>query len=84
MELDHESVFRLDPQDDGTWSIRRMTYTTTKPNGLLIAPDQRTLYVAQSAYGGEALPPAPRLPHSGRRYAGRVPHPARLRPAPRH
>ena len=55
MELDHESVFRLDPQDDGTWSIHRMTYTTTKPNGLLIAPDQRTLYVAQSAYGGGAL-----------------------------
>ena len=48
MELDHESVYRLDPQDGGNWPIRRMTYTTTKPNGLLIAPDQRTLYVAQS------------------------------------
>lgn len=55
MELDHESVFRLDPQDDGTWSIRRMTYTTTKPNGLLISPDQQTLYVAQSDRGGDTL-----------------------------
>lgn len=55
MELDHESVFRLDPRYDGTWSIHRMTYTATKPNGLLIAPDQRTLYVAQSAYGGDSL-----------------------------
>ena len=55
MELDHESVFRLDPQDGSNWPISRMTYTTTKPNGLLIAPDQRTLYVAQSAYGGDSL-----------------------------
>jgi gluconolactonase len=51
MELDHESIFRLDPRPDGSWSIRRMTYDTTRPNGLLIAPDQKTLYVAQSEYG---------------------------------
>ena len=55
MELDHESVYRLDPQDGGNWPISRMTYTMTKPNGLLIAPDQCTLYVAQSAYGGDSL-----------------------------
>ncbi len=55
MELDHESVFRLDPPPDGVGqrSIRRMTYDTTKPNGLLISPDQRTLYVAQSDHGVE-------------------------------
>jgi gluconolactonase len=51
MELDHESVFRCDPQPDGRWSIRRMTYDTTRPNGLLVSPDQKTLYVAQSEYG---------------------------------
>lgn len=51
MELEYESVFRLDPQLDGSWSIRRMTYDTTRPNGLLISADQRTLYVAQSEYG---------------------------------
>jgi gluconolactonase len=51
MELDHESVFRLDPQADGSWSIRRMTFDTTRPNGLLISADQKTLYVAQSEYG---------------------------------
>lgn len=51
MELDHESVFRCDPQPDGSWTIHRMTYDTTRPNGLLISPDQRTLYVAQSEYG---------------------------------
>lgn len=51
MELDHESVFRLDPQADGTWSCVRMTYDTTAPNGLLLSPDNKTLYVAQSKYG---------------------------------
>ena len=51
MELDHESVFRLDPQPDGGWSLSRVTWDTTRPNGLLISPDGSTLYVAQSEYG---------------------------------
>src|SRR5947209_5219323 len=51
MELDHESVFRLDPQPDASWSIRRLTFETTRPNGLALSPDERTLYVAQSEYG---------------------------------
>ena len=51
MELDHESVYRLDPQPDGSWQVTRMTYDTTAPNGLLLSPDNRTLYVAQSKYG---------------------------------
>ena len=51
MDLDHESVFRLDPQADGSWWIRRMTFDTTRPNGLLISADQKILYVAQSEYG---------------------------------
>ncbi|MCB9147815.1 MAG: SMP-30/gluconolactonase/LRE family protein [Caldilineaceae bacterium] len=51
MELDHESVFRLDPQSDGSWVCVRMTFDTTAPNGLLLSPDEKTLYVAQSKYG---------------------------------
>ena len=51
MELDHESVFRLDPQADGTWTPARMTYDTTSPNGLLVSPDNTILYVAESKYG---------------------------------
>jgi gluconolactonase len=51
MELEHESVFRLDPQADGSWSIHRLTFDTTRPNGLALSPDERTLYVAQSEYG---------------------------------
>ncbi len=50
LELDHQSVFRLDPQADGSWQLHRATFDTTKPNGLLISPDQRWLYVAQSHY----------------------------------
>src|SRR5262249_55404754 len=51
MELDHESVFRLDPAGKDRWTIHRATFDTTRPNGLLVSPDQRTLYVAQSEYG---------------------------------
>lgn len=51
LELGHDSVYRVDPQADGTWQIYRMTHDTTKPNGLLISTDQKTLYVAQSEYG---------------------------------
>lgn len=51
LELDHQSVFRLDPGSGGRWEIRRATFDTTRPNGLLVSPDQRWLYVAQSHYG---------------------------------
>ena len=47
-ELEHEEVLRADPQPDGSWSVQRMTYDLTKPNGILVSPDQQTLYVAQS------------------------------------
>jgi gluconolactonase len=43
-ELDHESVYRIDP--DG--KVTRVTTDTTKPNGLVISPDGKTLYVAES------------------------------------
>ena len=53
-ELDHDSVYRLTPTLDGStpWQIERMTFDTTRPNGLLFSPDERTLYVAQSDYSG--------------------------------
>ncbi len=48
MDLDHESVYRLDPQPDGSYSVTRLTFDTTRPNGLLFSPDGSVLYVAQS------------------------------------
>jgi gluconolactonase len=47
-ELEHDSVYRLDPQADGSYSITRVTFDTTRPNGLLFSLDYYTLYVAQS------------------------------------
>ncbi len=53
-ELDHASVLRLapDPQTDGGWVLKRMTYGTSAPNGILLSQDERTLYVIQSDYEG--------------------------------
>ena len=47
-ELDHRSVLRADPQPDGSYSVSRVTFDTTMPNGVLVSIDQRTLYVAES------------------------------------
>lgn len=49
MELDHESVLRANPRGD-TWLVERMTFDTTRPNGILLSADERWLYVAQSSY----------------------------------
>jgi len=47
-ELDHRSVLRADPQADGSYTVTRVTFDTTQPNGILVSRDQRTLYVAES------------------------------------
>jgi len=44
-ELDHESVYRVDP--DGT--VSRITTDAAKPNGLVISPDGKTLYVSDNS-----------------------------------
>lgn len=46
-DLDHDSVYRIDPVG-GEWRATRLTFDTTRPNGLLFSADWRTLYVAQS------------------------------------
>jgi gluconolactonase len=51
-QLDHASVLRHDPQPGGGWSLQRVTFDTTSPNGVLLSKDERTLYVAQSDYAG--------------------------------
>ncbi len=49
-ELDHRSVLRADPQKDGSYTVTRVTFDTTQPNGILVSRDQRTLYVAESSF----------------------------------
>jgi gluconolactonase len=43
-ELDTESVYRIDPDGKVTLVVKDVT----KPNGLVISPDGKTLYVAES------------------------------------
>jgi len=54
IELNHESVFRLESKDDQNWTVQRMTFDTTRPNGILVTPGAETLYVAQSDHAEEA------------------------------
>lgn len=49
-ELDNRSVLRMDPQKDGQYTVTRVTFDTTQPNGILVSQDQNTLYVAESGY----------------------------------
>ena len=47
-QLDHDSIYRLDPRESGRWATTRVTFDTTRPNGLLFSLDHDVLYVAQS------------------------------------
>jgi gluconolactonase len=47
-ELEDRSVLRADPQADGSYTVTRVVFDVTQPNGILVSPDQRTLYVAES------------------------------------
>lgn len=48
LELDHESVYLATPASDGGFDLRRATHNTTRPNGVLLSHDERTLFVAQT------------------------------------
>jgi gluconolactonase len=52
-ELDNRSVLRADPQPDGSYTVARVTFDTTQPNGVLVSQDQSTLYVAESGYAND-------------------------------
>lgn len=54
LEMDHQSVFRVDP--DGT--VHRATTDIRKPNGVILSPDAKTLYVAETDNGSTGLEPA--------------------------
>jgi gluconolactonase len=51
LELDREAVYRVDP--DAT--ITRVVDSLTRPNGILVSADGRTLYVAENASPGGAV-----------------------------
>lgn len=57
LELEHQSVYRYFP-DSGR--LERLETGITKPNGIVLSPDEQTLYVAETDNGATnaAQPPA--------------------------
>ena len=51
-ELDRRAVYRATPAGD----VVEITREVTKPNGLALSPDGRTLYVAETNNGSDGLP----------------------------
>lgn len=62
LELDHMSVYRRDP--DG--SLHRVASEIQKPNGIIVAPDGKTLYIAETDNGATGLEPAGTPPKAPR------------------
>jgi gluconolactonase len=60
-ELDREAVYRFSP-DGETIAI---THEVEKPNGVVLSPDQRTLYVGDHNNGGNRLQPTDPEPVRG-------------------
>jgi gluconolactonase len=60
-ELEHRAVYRLDP--DG--KVSEVTHTPEKPNGIILSPDERTLYVADHNNGTDRIDPAAPAPKPG-------------------
>ncbi|MDZ4686419.1 MAG: SMP-30/gluconolactonase/LRE family protein [Planctomycetaceae bacterium] len=54
LELDHMSVYRYDP---ATKAVERATTDITKPNGVIVSPDGKTLYVAETDNGRTGVDP---------------------------
>ncbi|MCC7106723.1 MAG: SMP-30/gluconolactonase/LRE family protein [Chloroflexi bacterium] len=47
--IEHTSVLCLEQGGDRRWRIRRATYDTTAPRGVLVSRDQKTLYVSENS-----------------------------------
>ena len=44
----NRDILRADPQSDGSYPCQRMTFDATGTNGLLVSPDERSLYINQT------------------------------------
>ena len=60
-ELQHEAIYRLDT--DGL--VLEITSEVEKPNGIVLSPDQKTLYVGDHNNGGNRLKPTDPEPKRG-------------------
>lgn len=60
-ELEREAVYRWEPGG----RVVEITREVEKPNGIVISPDQRTLYVGDHNNGGNRLRPTDPIPKRG-------------------
>ena len=60
-ELEHRAVYRLDPNG----KVTEVTHAVSKPNGVALSPDDRTLYVAEHNNGTDRIDPAAPAPKQG-------------------
>lgn len=60
-ELEHRAVYRID--EDG--SVAEVTHAVTKPNGIAISPDGKTLYVADHDNGTDQIDDTKPTPPQG-------------------
>lgn len=60
-ELEHRAVYRIDA--DGT--LIEITHDVSKPNGIALSPDGKTLYVAEHDNGTDQIDPASPTPEQG-------------------
>lgn len=60
-ELEHRAVYRVEP--DG--SVIEVTHDVEMPNGIVLSPDERTLYVGDHNNGGNRLSPNDPEPKRG-------------------
>jgi gluconolactonase len=61
-ELEHRAVYRIDV--DGT--VVEVTHDISKPNGIALSPDDKTLYVADHDNGTDRIDPKAAAPKLGR------------------
>jgi gluconolactonase len=60
-ELQYQAVYRIDT--DG--SVREITHDAEKPNGIVLSPDQKTLYVIEHNNGTDRIDPKAPPPKKG-------------------
>lgn len=61
-ELKHRAVYRFDP---GSGKVIEVTHNVSKPNGIAISPDGKTLYVADHDNGTDRIDPSKPAPKPG-------------------
>lgn len=61
-ELEHRAVYRIAPRNN---TVVEITHDISKPNGIAISPDGKTLYVAEHDNGTDKIDPTKAPPKQG-------------------